>query len=275
MSGHSIDADAFNAFEASGWEQAADGYHRFFGPITSRVVEPLLDAAGVGPATRVLDVATGPGYVAARAAERGATVVGVDVSGEMLALAGRLHSGIEFRRGDAEQLPFESATFDAVVANFVVLHVGRPERAATEFARVLAPGGKVALSTWNLPERARLFGVFLDAVEHAHATPPPDIPTGPPFFRFSDDAEFTRLLSDAGLRDVEVQTLDFSHRLGGPNELWDGLLGGTVRTRALVLGQTSETQARIRAAYDGFVRPWIKGDGLELPVSVKLASGCG
>jgi hypothetical protein len=73
-----IDPDAFNAFEAEGWEEKATGYDRFFGAITGQLVEPLLDAASVDAGTRMLVLATGPGYVAARArgAERGASVWG-------------------------------------------------------------------------------------------------------------------------------------------------------------------------------------------------------
>lgn len=273
MSERSIDADAFNAFEATGWATAAAGYHRFFGPITSRVVDPLLDAASVGSGTRMLDVATGPGYVAAVAAERGASVVGLDVAPEMVALARGLHPGIEFHQGNAERPAFADASFDAVVGNFVVLHLGRPDQAVAEFARVLAPGGRVALSTWDMPRQARLFGVFVEAAEEAGASPPTDIPTGPPFFRFSDGDEFARLLSEAGLCDVEVRTLGFTQGIGGPDELWDGLLGGTVRTRALILAQTDEMRTRIRAVFDELVRVYAAADHLDIPVSVKLASG--
>jgi SAM-dependent methyltransferase len=233
----------------------------------------LLDAAAVGPGKRVLDVATGPGYVAGRAAERGASVVGLDVAGEMVALAARLHRQVEFCRGDAEQLPFDDASFGAVVGNFVVLHLGHPEDAAAEFTRVVAPGGRVALSMWDMPERARLFGVFVDAVEKVGASPPPDIPTGPPFFRFSDDDQLAGLLRDTGLGEIDVRTVGFAHRLESADVLWEGLLRGTVRTRALILGQTDETRARIRSAFDDLVGDYEREGGLDMPVSVKLASG--
>ena len=129
------DPDAFNAFEAAGWDRQSAGYDEFFGPITGRVVAPLLDAAGVDAGSRVLDVASGPGYVAVHAAARGATVIGVDVAEAMIALARRLHPELVFRRGDAEALAFDDAAFDAVVANFLLLHLGRPERALGELAR--------------------------------------------------------------------------------------------------------------------------------------------
>jgi SAM-dependent methyltransferase len=268
-----VDPDAFNAFEAAGWEERPAGYDDFFGAITTRVVGPLLDAAAVGPGTRVLDVATGPGYVAAEAAARGAFVLGVDVAESMLALARRLHPELEFRSGDAEALWCRDGMFDAVVANFLLLHLGRPERAAAEFARVLAPGGRVALTVWDVPAAARLNGVLVDALAEAGAGPPPGLPEGPPFFRFADEGEFAALLRGAGFQDVEVRTEAFTHVEASPDSLWDGLMRGTVRMAALVLGQPEATRRRIRAAFDGLVTAYETGGHLALPVSVKLASG--
>jgi ubiquinone/menaquinone biosynthesis C-methylase UbiE len=270
--GAAVDPDAFNAFEATGWEQQASGYDAFFGPITTRLVGPLLDAAGVRRGARVLDVATGPGYVAAAAAERGADVVGVDVAGAMLALARRAHPGLDFRTGDAEALPLPDASFDMVVANFALLHLGRPEQAAREFARVLVPGGRVALTVWDLPERARFIGVLLEAVASATGGAPPDIPVGPPFFRFSEEAEFTRLLADAGLEEIRIDTVAFSLHAASADALWQGVLGGTVRSAALIVRQPEATQRAIRAAFDGILQAYTGPDGLELAVSVKLAS---
>ena len=188
-------------FEAAGWEDRAAGYDRFFGSITGRVVEPLLDAASVGPGMRVLDVASGPGYVSGRGG-RARRLGGRDRRRERDDRAGpRAAAVLDFRQADAHALPFEAAAFDAVLGNFVILHLGRPEQAVAEFARVLAPGGTVALTVWDLPERARFIGVFLDAVAEAGATPPPDLPRGPDFFRFAVDEHFDELLGQAGLQE--------------------------------------------------------------------------
>ena len=104
-----IDADAFNAFEAAGWADLGAWYHRHSGPLTQRLVEPLLDAAGVRSGTRVLDVATGPGYAAAACVARGASAVGLDLSPAMLELARSLHPELELVEGDVERLPFPDA----------------------------------------------------------------------------------------------------------------------------------------------------------------------
>jgi len=269
-----VDADAFKAFEVAGWEHQAPTYDDFFGQITQRFVDPLLDAAGVGRGSRVLDVATGPGYAAGRAAERGASVVGVDAAPAMVRLARQRHPGIDFRRADIEALPFEDGGFDAAVSNFVVPHLGRHEAAARELVRVLGDGGTLALTTWDMPERMRLLAVFLDAFAEAGATPPDDLPAGPPFFRFAVDDEFKDLLLGAGLDRVEVKTIGFSHDVASADELWNGMLTGTVRTSALFLHQPEPTRTAIRAAFDRLVLAYSRdGGGFALPVSAKLAVG--
>ena len=89
MTSPTADPQAFHAFERAGWEAIPGAYQDGFGTLTVQAVDPLLDAAHVGPGTRVLDVATGPGYVAGAAARRGASVVGVDFSEPRLAEATR------------------------------------------------------------------------------------------------------------------------------------------------------------------------------------------
>ena len=106
-----VDAAAFNAFEAAGWETHAAGYDDFFARITTRWVEPLLDAAEVGPGTRVLDAGSGPGDVSAKAAERGAVTIGVDNAEAMLTIARRSYPSLEFHRGDVEALAFPEQSF--------------------------------------------------------------------------------------------------------------------------------------------------------------------
>ena len=256
-----------------GGKRQAAGYEDFFGPITTRIVGPLLDAAEAASGTRLLDVGTGPGYAAAQAAERGATVVGLDRVEGMLTLARRDYPRLDFRQGDVEALPFPDQLFDAVVGNFILLHLGRPEQAAAEFVRVLAPNGRLALSVWDVPEQARFLGVLVDAVAATGASAPEEMPVGPPIFRFSDEQEFARLLSEQGLEDIQVRTVAFSHSAPSADDLWRGLLGGTVRMSGLIFAQTDAVQREIRSAFERIVQEYEVGEGLELPVSVKLASG--
>jgi SAM-dependent methyltransferase len=191
----------------------------------------------------------------------------------MLELARALNPGIEFRQADAQALPFEDGSFDAVVGNFVILHLGRPEQAAGEFVRVLASGGSLALTVWDTPDRARFLGVVLDAFGEARATPPEDVPAGPDFFRFAADEEFDALFGEAGLEERRVERIEFTLEVPDAGEYFDALLGGTVRVSALVLRQPDEMQEKIRAAFERRMEEYRTAEGFELPVSVKLASG--
>jgi ubiquinone/menaquinone biosynthesis C-methylase UbiE len=266
-----IDADAFNAFEAAGWDARAVEYDHYWPALTSRLSDPLLDAVGAGPGTRVLDVACGPGYLAGRAAERGAAAVGVDIAEPMIRLAQRRFPRAEFQQGDAHALPFPDRYFDAVVGNLGLPHFGRPEQAVAEFSRVLTTDGRLALTAWNHPTHARLVGVLLEAVNEVGVAVPEGVPAGPNFFRFADDAEFESILRDQGFVDIGVRTVEFDHSVDGPDELWDGLLHGTVRTAAVVRGQSPDVSLQIRAGFDRRVEDYRTGGTYRLPVSFKLA----
>ncbi len=268
------DPAAFDAFEEVGWTtKDADAYDALAGRVTSQVATPLLDAVRAGQGTRLLDVATGPGYVAAKAAERGAEPVGVDFSETMLAHARTHVAGVDFVQGDATALPFEDASFDAVVAAFLLLHVGMPERVVAEAARVLRPGGRAAFSVWDEPSRGRWIGVFFEAFMATGAHAPAEVPAGPNFFRLADEVEFAALVEGAGLVDVEVDTVEFGLRLEDRDELWDGLVQGSVRVGPMILGQTEELQRQIRERYDELLEEYRTEDGYDVPVSVKLAAG--
>jgi ubiquinone/menaquinone biosynthesis C-methylase UbiE len=266
-----FDADAFNAFEAAGWGARAAAYDHYWSALTSRLSDPLLDAVGAGPGSRVLDVACGPGYLAGRAAGRGATAVGVDIAEPMIGLARRRFPQAEFRRGDAHVLPFPDQYFDAVVANLGLPHFGRPDQAVAEFLRVLTTDGRLALTAWNHPAYARLVGVLLEAVNQVGLIAPETVPAGPNFFRFADDAELESLLRDQGFVDIGVRTVDFVHSVDSADELWDGLLHGTVRTAAVVRGQSDNVIRQIRAGFDRRVAGYRTAGTYRLPVSFKLA----
>src|SRR4030095_6160265 len=92
-----MDDDAFRTFERIAHDEIAEGYRDFFTAVTERAIDPLLDAAAVRTDARVLDVATGPGLAAHRAAMRGAKVAGVDIAPRMVAIAAERYPDVEFR----------------------------------------------------------------------------------------------------------------------------------------------------------------------------------
>jgi SAM-dependent methyltransferase len=274
MSEPTINAEAFRHFERTSHNRIADSYLTFFEPVTQHAIAPLLNTVHVGAGTRLLDVATGSGGVAARAAARGAVVTGVDLASRMVELAAQRYPQLAFHVADVATLPFAEASFDAVVCNFGLGHFPRPERAMAECVRVLVAGGRLGFSWWDVPARTRLQGVLIEALQEAGAMPPPDIPLGPPMFRFSAEDEFTALLRSAGLIDVVVQGHSFSHWVATPNALWTGTLGSLARTAGTILGQTAAMQQRIRTVFDRLVRAYASGGGIALPMAYKIAAGC-
>src|SRR5215475_8359821 len=147
-----LDAEKFRSFEHAGWEGIPAGYHEAFGNLTTQAIEPLLDTVRLKKGMSLLDIASGPGYVGAAAAKRGATVLGVDFSAAMVAHAKQLHPAVEFREADAEKLPLGNSLFDAAVMNFGILHLGQPELALLEAQRILRAGSRFAFSVWAKPE---------------------------------------------------------------------------------------------------------------------------
>jgi ubiquinone/menaquinone biosynthesis C-methylase UbiE len=265
-----IDPEAFKRFEHAGWVEVAHNYHDSFGRLTMQAVEPTLDAAGVSQGTKLLDVATGPGYVAAAGARRGARAFGIDFSSGMVKEARRLHPDVEFREGDAEALPFDGESFDSVTIPFGLVHFARPDTALAEAHRVLRPGGRVAFTVWDAPERAATFGIVLRAVE-ARGNMEVPIPPGPSFFRFSDPAECRRSLAESGFAEPSVRTLPLSWQVPSADALLDLFLESGVRTRALLRAQTPEALAAIRSAVHESTRPYERGGALELPTPCVLA----
>ncbi len=265
-------ASRFSAFEAAAWSERAESYGHLTARITGRVAGPLLDAAGVTAGTRVLDVGCGPGVVIAAALARGAVPTGVDIAPGMVAEARRRHPGVEVAAADVTDLPFPRGAFGAVVGNFVLNHLPAPDRAVAEVHRVLAPGGGVALSLWDRAERVRWLGIAGDALRREGIAPPPSVADGPPSDRFADPGEMRSLLEGAGLTSVRVETLALVVTVADADELWDGVLGGSVRTSSTVLAQPPAVQDRLRAAVARMAEEYRGRDGLELPVSVVIGA---
>lgn len=267
-----LEPEKFRSFERAGWESIPDGYHEAFGGLTGQSIRPLLDAARLKSGMTFLDIASGPGYVAAEAAKRGATVLGIDFSPAMVAQAQRLYPGIEFREGDAEQLPLGNGLFDAAAMNFGILHLGHPEKALVEALRVLRDGGRFAFSVWAEPEETIGFGIVLRAVE-AHGEPRVELPEGPPFFRYSDAEECRRGLIVAGFESPTVTRVSQVWRLPAGDGLFNAMKDSTVRTAGLLRAQKPTVLNKIRDAMREEVKKYTKKDVVELPMPALIASG--
>jgi SAM-dependent methyltransferase len=267
------DAERLRRFERQRHDSLAATYHDFFTPITALAIQPLLDAAGAGVGSNLLDIATGPGSVAAEARRLGAASIGVDLSPGMVALARLSHPDIDFRVAEVEHLPFADQSFDAVVCNFGLGHFPWPEAAVAECRRTLKVGGRMAFSWWDQPDKQRIQGLFREAIAEVGVAPPPDVPAGHSNLRFSDTAEFRTLLVGAGLDDIRVEDHRTTYAIADVDTLWRGGLGSLAVTASAIVHQDAAIQTAIRASLERRAVAYRTPAGLVLPVAFKIGSG--
>lgn len=263
----------FDEAERRIWAGRAAAFRDSFAKLCAHTAPMLLDAAGAGQGTRLLDVGTGIGTVAAEASARGAQVTAVDAEPGMIELARHNAPDAEFRLAVLPDLPFASGSFDAVVANFVVNHVGRPAAVVAAMRGATRPGGRVAATIWCSPAGAG--HELLDrALETAGARRPADSPRLDPAEDFPRTAEgFAALCAAAGLCDVSCEPVDWDH-VAAPEEWWSGAAAGVGLIGQTISRQDPETVVRIKAAYDELAPRYAGPDGrLVLRYHALLARG--
>lgn len=270
MADKTFDAVAFRQFEHRGWDALHAGYHKQWAHLTTQIAQALLDGAGVGAGTRLLDVACGPGYVAGAAAERGARPTGLDFAPNMVRLASANYANVAFRQGDAEALPFAAGAFDAVTINFGILHFPNADRALTEAFRVLCPGGRLAFTSWA-EDRGSAIGIAMAAIAE-NGTLDVDLPAGTPLFRFADHAESARTLGGIGFRDVVTSDRTLIWRLTRPFALMDVFRQATARISGLIGAQDPAVLPAIAAAMTAGCQRYVEGDVALLPMPCVLTA---
>jgi SAM-dependent methyltransferase len=258
----------FREFELSGWQQVALPYNNYFYTLTSQTVAVLLDAACVTTGCRTLDLASGAGYASAAAHQRGALVTGIDFAEQMVEQARRLNPQINFECQDAEELSCADASFDAVIMNFGVMHLDRPERVFAQVFRVLAKGGRFAFSVWAPPNEALGFGIVLRAIEK-YGDASVQLPAGPPFFRLSDRDECQKILSEAGFapNSSSITKVPMVWRLDSADDLFNAFYTGTPRTGGLLRAQPPANLQAIKAQVIEAAGEYLRGDKLEIPMA--------
>jgi len=265
--------DAFTAFEREGWRRSIAGYENTLASVTRQSVDATLDAAGVAAGMRVLDVCTGPGMLAAAAVARGGEAVGLDFSDQVVERARAAVPEAEFHCGNAQDLPFPDAAFDAVVCGYGIIHVPDPEAALREMHRVLRPSGRIAVSVWESPSPENAFGMIYAAIA-AHGTSDAALPHGPDFFQFSGDGALAAALSETGFSATSAQSLALTWQVGSAAEILAAVRSSTVRARALLAAQDAEAVQQITTYLEGAIAPMgSPGGGYAVPSPAILGSG--
>jgi ubiquinone/menaquinone biosynthesis C-methylase UbiE len=225
------------------WSGVADAYRQSFATLCAGTVDRLLSDA---PDGRLLDVGSGTGQLAARAAAAGRSVVAVDADPDMVAMSG---AAVPRRVLSASlpALPFTDGAFDAVTANFVVNHVADPRAAVRELARVTRPGGRLSLTIW--PARPPAWGALVSGAFTAAGVVPRASERLAPELDFERSVAGLRgLVEEAGREVVVAEELRWTWEVD-PEALWAGIAGGVATVGRTFLAQPPETRAAAARAF--------------------------
>ncbi len=233
----------------------------------------VLDAAGVAAGQRVLDVACGTGVLARAAAERvgpSGHVAGLDLNPGMLAMAERLAPEIEWRHGDAEALPFENGSCDAVVSQFGMMFFPNKEKAIREMMRVLRPGGRFAVAVWDAFRNVPVFQHEYDVVLKVSGKRAAEAILAP--FSLGDRQELAGLFSRAGVRSFDLQTVRRPARFPSVESIVDADIKGWLPLEGIIL--THDENRRILEELERLLRPHLTAEGtVQFEVSAHVISG--
>lgn len=257
-------ADEVTRYELETWNRCAADYLDTFAGLTSQAIPLLREAADLSPGSHVLDLGSGPGHGAEMLAQAEAIVTGIDFSPEMVKAAQCRYPEITFREANAEELPFDDGVFDAVVSNYMVHHLARPEAVFREITRVLKPGGRFVFVVWGAPEDQSSICAFFGAVEAHHNVA--EFPHGP-LFGITELRVFEPLLAQAGLKDCQLSTHDVIWRTESLDPVLNGFWDwGNLTALSL------ELQEKIKETTRKNAEPYKQNGQFELPHTALLGS---
>jgi ubiquinone/menaquinone biosynthesis C-methylase UbiE len=264
----------FAEFEHESWQRVAEKYDEAWSGLTRSFIPALLCAVNIRNGVRVLDLACGPGYVAAAAEAAGAVPIGVDFSSEMVRLARKQNPHIEFREGDAHALEFPDGSFDVVMINFGLLHMADPQKVIRECARVLCAGGRIGFTVWADGRLSAGAKIVQDAINE-YANQDVGVPQGPEYFAYSQPKACQAVLTKAGFdpSTFKFETVHSVWQVPTPKFLFESELNAGVRTAALLRGQTPEALEKISRQIAAAVRNYKKGDGYAIPFAAHVVTG--
>lgn len=264
------------------WRQAAQAWERW-APVmrerTAPVAQWLLDALDPQPGERVLDLAAGPGETGFMVAQRlGANgrLVSSDQSPEMVEVARRRAAelglqNVEFAVIDAQQLELEAGSFDGAVCRWGYMLMADPDGALRRTCAVLGDGGRLALATWDRPDRNPWLTAPVIALVAHGALPPPN-PEDPTPFSLHDPADLERRLRAAGFSSVRTDKVEFGQTFPSFEEYWTQTLELAAPLAGAVAALSPEGAETVRSATRDALAQFIDGEGrLEVPSSAVVA----
>ncbi len=237
-----------NERPAAVWSAGGEHYDQISRGIADAIEHCVL-RLNPQPRERILDLSTGTGWTSRVVARRGTWVTGVDIASGLLDAAQTKAAAeglpIEYQIGDAEDLPFEDAEFDAVVSTFGVMFASRPEAAARELARVCRKGGRIALTTWLAD--GNLFKMF-QVMKAYMPAPPTPAPSSP--FEWGRTERIRELLG--GAFDLRFERGVSYYREPSAEAAWETFSKGYGPTRSLATSLDPDRRDALRADFTAF-----------------------
>jgi SAM-dependent methyltransferase len=269
MTGKIMRYDDLKAAEKEGWNCRAGLYDDYTGQITMRAAPTLLAMAETAPGARLLDLGCGTGRVAGAAVALAAEAAGVDIAPAMIETARAAFPTVEFAVGDAEAIPHADDSFDAVIWSFGAMHAGSPETVLAEIARVLKPGGRVALSHWVGPPASPLFKVVFGTMQRLADMSV--VPPSPPPFALSSEAAMTEALAAEGFGAVSCAELPLMFRCPA-DAFADHFRNFAARAAVILDRQDEAVLAEIYNAWESALEDFVMNGELQVPMPALAVS---
>jgi enediyne biosynthesis protein CalE5 len=279
-----VDPVEFRDTQRTQWDGAATGWRKWSELIDSAagaISERLVELAGVGPGSRVIDVAAGygePSLSAAKVAGPEGKVVATDISAEMLAY-GRERAkaagldNIEFVEADASSLDFPERSFDAALSRWGIIFEPDGEGAAARVRGFLKPGARMAISSWGPPERVPFLGIPMRTAMERLDVPPPPPGTPGPLSRPTPEA-IGGLLKGGGFSDVRVEEAEVTIEWESPEEFTTFIREIAPPITAMIEPHPEDVQKQTWDAITEAAREVAAGDGtVTLTSQVLMATG--
>jgi SAM-dependent methyltransferase len=227
------------------FDVAAEAYDSFMGRYSRLLSRQLADLASVRGGQRVLDVGCGTGALTAELVARVGpdAVAAVDPSESFVAASQERHPGVDVKLAPAEELPFDTGTFDAVLAQLVVHFLKDPVAGVREMARVARPDGVVVACVWDHAGTRGPLRLFWDAAQSLD--PSVDAEAGRPGTR---EGHLAELFTTAGLREVEATALSVTLEHPTFESWWEPFTRGVGPAGAYLASLDEGRRAELRAA---------------------------
>ncbi|TRZ65906.1 MAG: methyltransferase domain-containing protein [Rhodocyclaceae bacterium] len=266
-----FDHRRFKQLERAGYNLIAARYAAA-SALRAELHTALLDAAGLAGGQEVLDLASGPGILAAAALPRvapGGRVIASDLAEAMLAESRGRHPGIMHAVADGERLPFSSGCFDRVLCGLGLMFLPDEALALAEIRRVLKPGGRVAVSVWAEAAQVPLVECALACMRRL--LPVPKV-ARLSVFRLGDPDQLAALLDAAGFKDIQVEPCELDCSFKNAEDYWQAFLDLAGGAAGSLSRLPAATQAELRSGVAQELAPYADAEGYRLVSRVLIAT---